>query len=350
MDLRKFVDFYGTRNIGQDLIALGPATYQVYKNIGDQELARSLIATVFWRAFTSTEAFDRAIRFLNATPFLRAESRIVIVPRFDHQHSDLLVLNPRLPPDWQPKSIDLDSQVFPSSEVSIGAKIVQRGGINSLIDSFVDAVVLEAAAVAQHTFSMMIARLPRTERLHVPIKAMRVKDDKVSNTSTAGVIAESTVNPRKVGVTAAFHGLQTKTVYVNGLVGSVARADLITDSAFIELKIMPKVGQLNTNGVMNSMTPRARQNASFIGATSGSCSSTITGWDQEIPTPSSQRQALIYTTRDAQQGDSGAALITDDKWIVGFAFERTLPGQIPEYCSWMWANSVMNALEIRLKN
>ena len=33
------------------------------------------------------------------------------------------------------------------------------------------------------------------------------------------------------------------------------------------------------------------------------------------------------------------ALVTDDDWIVGFAFERTVPGGVPVQCSWIWAES-----------
>lgn len=135
---------------------------------------------------------------------------------------------------------------------------------------------------------------------------------------------------------------------VDSLPGSVVRTDRLTDSAFLEVSGLAPQVNVPAGGVMRGMLPRGLQQAEFRGVTSGVISTTITAFNPELPNPSPNRQALIYTPRDAQPGDSGAALVTDDGYLVGFAFERTLPGAQPEHCSWVWAQSVLDALDVSL--
>jgi hypothetical protein len=143
-------------------------------------------------------------------------------------------------------------------------------------------------------------------------------------------------------------GSNASTVKVAGQTGTVIRTHAVTDSAFIEVPTRPSCSAVPTNGIMTGLAPRGSQQAKFVGFTSNQRATTIVGWDPQVPTPSGYRQACIYTGRDAQPGDSGSALVTDDDWIVGFAFERSLPGQNPVQCSWIWAESVMNALQVKL--
>jgi hypothetical protein len=348
MDLRQFVDQYASGHIGQDLINLGPASSRVYQRLNNEGLSRSLIATVFWRAFIASEAFDRVLQLLSASPTARTAARTVIVPRPDLQRFDLLILDPGLPPSTPPVSVDIDSHLFRSSEVSVGASRAALDGVPPAVGPDNTAVVGEAATYGNQSFAVVLAPAPGAERLSVPNTAVPV-DDGNGLLSTAGVIVECCRQAGIIGVTAALHGIGTaSTVAVNGLTGSVARSHPVTDSAFVTLPRRPTVTALYTKGVMSGIAPRGNQSASFIGGKSGARKTTITGWDPQIPTPSPHRQALIYTGRDAQPGDSGSALVTDDDWIVGFAFERSLPGHNPVQCSWIWADSVLNGLNVKL--
>jgi hypothetical protein len=198
-------------------------------------------------------------------------------------------------------------------------------------------------------YAVILASAPRVERLYVPSTPLDVFDASIGQNSTAGIVVEDLTKQGRVGVTAALHGISASStsVTVNGKSGTVIRTSLITDSAFIEVP-NPSTSAVTTKGVMSGLAPRGSQNADFVGAVSKKRTTTIVGWDPQVPTPSPHRQACLYTGRDAQPGDSGCALVTDDDWIVGFAFERTLPGQSPVQCSWVWAESVMNGLQVKL--
>jgi hypothetical protein len=348
MDLHEFIDRYASGHRGQDLINVGPASSRVYQRLRNEGQSRSLIATVFWRAFIASEAFERVLKLLRASPTARTAARTLIVPRPELQRFDLLILDPGLPSSTPPASIDIDSNLFSSSEVSIGASRAARDGVPPAIGSDNAAVVREAASNGNQSFGVVLAPAPRVERLYVPMTAVPV-DDGNGMRSTAGVVVECRGQSGIIGVTAALHGIgKASSVSVNGQNGLVVRSHPITDSAFVTLLTRPSVTALYTKGVMSGVPPGWKQKASFIGVKSGAQKTTITGWDPQIPTPSPYRQALIYTSRDAQPGDSGSALVTDNHWIVGFAFERTLPGDNPAQCSWVWADSVLNALNVRL--
>jgi hypothetical protein len=215
----------------------------------------------------------------------------------------------------------------------------------------------EAAALVEESFNsgkqpyaVVLAPSPGFERIMVPSQPLDVYSATSSQNSTAGVVVEDLIVPGRIGVTAALHGIGVGTsgVTVAGQTGTVLRTSQITDSAFVELSSKPVASPVTIKGVMSGLAPRGSQPASFVGLTSSKRATTIQGWDSQVPTPSSYRQACVYTGRDAQAGDSGSALVTDDDWVVGFAFERSLPGQNPVQCSWIWADSVMQALQVKL--
>jgi hypothetical protein len=98
---------------------------------------------------------------------------------------------------------------------------------------------------------------------------------------------------------------------------------------------------------MRGKLPNGLQRASFEGAVSLERQTFINSWDLGLPTIHRAAQRKIYTPRDAQPGDSGSALITDDGYLVGFAFERTPRDSPMQFCSWIWADSVFHALELQ---
>lgn len=358
MDQEQFVNQYASQQPGPDLITLGPATAQVYTHVLHADDARSIIATLFWQAFIVSEACDRTLNFLGVSPQGRQNARQIIVPRPALHRYDLLVYDSTIPSSFQPRYVDLDTTLFPMSELMIGANRVAQLGL--LPDTV--AVCEEVMLGALGTFGVLIAGAPKYEQVLLPGSALRVSVDGRPHpitravptiTSTAGIVVKC-LKDGWVGVTAAFHAVGTMTNEVkvddqNGTVnGTVSRFDHITDSVLIKLQRMPVVNAIPTKGIMAGMTPRAAQPASFIGAKSGRRGTTIKGWDAIIPSPSKFKQACVYTKRDAQPGDSGAALLTDDEWIVGFAFERSRSDELIEECRWIWADSVRKALEVAL--
>ena len=347
MDLESFMNVNGSTSRAVDLMQLGPASQMVYARVRNEGRTRTLIAGAFWRAFISSNAYLRALMLLGASSLSYSAARLLLAPQQHTGRFDLLVLDPGLPPAMPPRALGVDRQVFPVSDVFRGAKLAEQIGVPADLLNFSD-VVAEAAFQASQ-FNIVLAPHPPTESLAVPDPALTV-DDLAGSKSTAGVRVRCNRRPGLDGVTAAYHGLArgTGVVTVDGLTGSVVRTDRLTDSAFVEVPGLGAQVSTPSAGVMKGTLPRGLQRADFIGITSRRLPTTITGFNPELPNPSPNRQALIYTARDAQPGDSGAALVTDDGYLVGFAFERTLPGAQPEHCSWMWAQSVLDALDVSL--
>lgn len=348
MDLQQFMDRYANQHQGADLTAIGPASQRVFAKIGNEGVTRAIVANNYWRAFLASSAYRRTLSLLQASAQALTQARVVVVPRTVIDRFDLLVLDPGLPRGTPPRSLTVTPGLFRPQDVLAGANRAAQDGVPPAVGSDFLDLAREAAFHDRQEFAVVLAPPPETERLYVPSTPVPV-DDLASNISTAGVVVECLTNRRSIGVTAALHGVQGSiTVQVDGQRGTLLRSNPVSDSAFIELARQPNAAPLPTNGVMTGMTPRGNQPATFIGAMSGYTMTTITGWDPQIPNPSPYRQALVYTARDAQPGDSGAALVTDDSWIVGFGFERTLPNQHPAQCSWVWAESVLNHLNVKL--
>lgn len=345
MDLQDFMDLNAGLAPGDDLITSGRFSQAVYSVVRNEGTTRALIANNYWRAFLASDAFRRALIALDASTDALHGAQTIVVPREHLNRFDLLVLDPGLAGSSPPRPIELTPLNFLLSDVASGATAAAMSGTpNAIGRNFMD-LALETANDKRLRWSVVLAPKPKTERLHVPSTAIVVERG-----STAGVVVECLRNPGTVGVTAALHGVANAgwTVDVDGQPGSLLRASAITDSAFVSLAQAPMGNAIHTTGILSGIAPRGNQAASFVGMTSGATATTICGWDPQIPNPSANRQALVYTGRDAQPGDSGAALVTDAGEIVGFAFERTLPNQNPVQCSWVWADSVLRALEVKL--
>lgn len=348
LTLDQFVDRYADDRPASWLPDLGPVSKQLMSTIGNEGITASVLATNFWRAWLSSEGTKALLRRHGATPAEMGQRKAIIVPRPRLKRFDLIVFDPGLGTDFQPKRIELNGSLR-LPELQLGAQLAAT--TNPLRHLWEDApqAIAESFMGGKQPYTVILAPSPRVERLYVPIIPLDVFDASIGQHSTAGIVAEDLTKQGRMGVTAALHGISASStaVTVNGTTGTVIRTHQITDSAFIEVP-NPSCAALNATGVMSGLAPRGSQNANFVGAVSKKRTTTIVGWDPQVPTPSSHRQACIYTGRDAQPGDSGCALVTDDHWIVGFAFERTLPGQSPVQCSWVWAESVMNGLQVKL--
>jgi hypothetical protein len=271
----------------------------------------------------------------------------MIHPRRHLERFDLFVFDPGLGADFVPKIIDV-SESISESELQFAANLVSVTAPLRYIWEQAPQAARESLRDGKQPFSVLLAASPGYEKLFVPSSPLDVYSVSIGQHSTAGVVVEDLTKQGRIGVTAARHGIGSKPskVTVNGQTGTVVRVHEITDSAFIEVP-RPTRAAKSTHGIMRGFAPRGNQNADFVGVTTAKTTRIMT-WDPQVPDPSPVRQACVYTGRDAQPGDSGCALVTDDDWIVGFAFERTIPGANPIYCSWIWAESVMNGLQVKL--
>lgn len=179
--------------------------------------------------------------------------------------------------------------------------------------------------------------------------------------SSIGVIA--TDRNGISGVTASLHGIFDdadefectirnqgiqsvlgKEVYINGKPGIIRNADIISDSCFIEFT---PDGQniFELNGPMASRIPYVPESVDYIGLRSDH-RTVITGIDMGLHLVHPNRQLRVYTNPVTNPGDSGAALCSQDGYVVGFGHFRTGYGEPIEFSEWIWALSVYQSLNI----
>jgi hypothetical protein len=349
LNLTEFVNEFADQRTAKDLSSIGPLSLRVRDSTGSERRTASLLATNFWRGWLASEGAEKLLRTHGASSAGLDKCRTIIVPRPQLSRFDLVVLDPGLAPDFKPVHIDISASASLQG-LQFGARLSVTQ--NALRHIWEDApgLIAEAFNDRQQPYSVVLASSPRFERLMVPGQPLGVYSAVTNENSTAGAVVEDLNKPGRIGVTVALHGIGTTatSVTVDGQSGTVVRTSSVTDSAFVELPNKPSCSTLSIKGVMSGFAPRGNQKANFVGLTSTQRGTTIVGWDPQVPTPSGYRQACIYTGRDAQAGDSGSALVSDDDWIVGFAFERSLPGQNPVQCSWIWAESAFNALQVKL--
>ena len=89
--------------------------------------------------------------------------------------------------------------------------------------------------------------------------------------------------------------------------------------------------------------PRAFSEAFFSGAASGFKPTTIHTHDPGIVDPQPDLLCRVYTNPDTAEGDSGAALIDKDDYIVGFAMGISGYNSPWKYSYWVWAQQVYMA-------
>ena len=354
LDLTEFVDVHADQRIARDLSGIGPFSREVRDFLKSERTTAALLATHFWRAWLGSAGAEELLRAHGASPVGIANCRTIIVPRRDLYRFDLVVLDPG--PKWDFKPVNIDISATASlPQLQHGSYLSSPDNVPPLIRPAAPRLLSESFNDGQQPYAVVLAASPEFERLMVPDQPLYVDNKSAGEHSTAGAVVEDLTKAGRIGVTVALHGIgeagigeAVTAVTVAGQPGTVVRTSPVTDSAFIELPGKPSCSAVSIKGVLSGLAPRGSQTATFIGVTSSKRSTTITGWSPEVPTPSGYCQARVYTGRDAQPGDSGSALVTDDDWIVGFAFERSLPGRNPVQCSWIWAELVFNALQVKL--
>ena len=139
-------------------------------------------------------------------------------------------------------------------------------------------------------------------------------------------------------------------VTVGAIPGIVAGEDSVTDSVFIYIASgVPLAAARGAKGWLQGIAPRIGDVAVFDGATSAATTTTaVMGSDPGVASYSPYRQARVYTPPVTNPGDSGAALVEmSTDLVVGFAHERTEAGAFIEWSSWIWADSVFTALNVK---
>jgi hypothetical protein len=203
--------------------------------------------------------------------------------------------------------------------------------------------VTEALLITQPDIS--VSRRPRMVPLCAPSPNIEVQFG--GQKSTAGVFCRDAHGA--LGVTACFHGtgpVGTK-VQVGLQNSSVTIANNVQDLVFIPLNPGYNIPSLHgAAGVLNGRTPGQYESVEFDGATSGRVKTHVTSYDAGLLRSRATVQLRVQTPADTNSGDSGSALVNQDDKVVGFAFERSAFGEIPEMTDWIWAANAMKALNL----
>jgi hypothetical protein len=337
-DLAEFVDANANQTSGVALDEAGPSCLRLRQILGDAARARSVIATVFWQAFLHSPALFRAASHLHVSPGALLRSEALVVYRAWRERFDLLCFMPTA------TASPLSILVNPTpDEIMVGWNAAYGTAPTGPWSLATRGPLLAVEVVQkQAPFSLVVASPPLMEPTRPPSAACDVV---TGANSTAGVVARD--RHGRDGVTAAYHAIGSAvTATVNGVSGTVVRSDPISDSCFIEV-MPPAKGVRGSKGPMRNMLPRGQQSADFEGWTSKSLvKANIIAWSVELPNPTPRSQAKVYTQQISNPGDSGSALVTDDDYVAGFAFERSAYNTIPDFSSWIWADSVFQALDL----
>lgn len=203
--------------------------------------------------------------------------------------------------------------------------------------------LIQALRIAQP--EVVVAPKPRMERLCVPSPFSEVKT--VGERSTVGIYCRDSGG--RPGVTACFHGTgpEGTKVWVAGRECTVAAANPVQDIVFIPLPDLgaPSVAA-GIQGVLSNRTPSQYDSARFEGATSGSRSTSIASHDAALLRRRPTVQLKVQTPADTNKGDSGSALIDSQGQVIGFAFEKSAFGEVPQITDWIWAANALAALQL----
>ena len=304
MDITQFVDSNTDQQIGTLLDDAGPHAKRLRdENLHNEGKTRSHVATAFWQAFL-----------------------LVLMPGN--------IGSPRSAP-VTPLATALREGWYAAGS---GAPAPRKPNIRNNPDLAVEALH------AGQPFTIIALSSPETEPLAVLSPSCPI----MPGLSSAGILAEDKLGRK--GVTAALHAVgSARIVTVAGGPGTVVATDQMSDSCFIELPIpLPPVGVAGQKGPLRWMLPRGQQAATFEGQATPGGRTVITGWSPDAPDVKRYSQIKVYTNKDTNPGDSGAALITDDDFIAGFAFERSKFNAAFDFSSWIWAHSVYDALELEI--
>lgn len=364
----------------------------LYPVIGNEGRTRVVLSAAFWQVLTSTEIFQSLLKQLGLQDPLCDGGRLIlsIHGNDDEPRYDLLILSPHLPAD-QMRSLPLERLLHSFSFIPGDFTRASEQWINSRYKELNTSrqenlltegtykrqtLLLEALTprrglrfveelIQAQRFSLLLAPMPKmvpTNAVVSPAWGIGLGMGTAA-ISTAGVF--TTDRQGRFGVTACLHGVVAspdtiydmfnaqgaaafvdKTVYVDNQPGIIRSVDLITDSCFIELDPQQVPNSQSNQGPLKDKPPYRREPVMFEGLTSSKQNTVITDIDVSIPLVGRGEQAKVYTPAVTNPGDSGAALVNKDGYVLGFNHRRTGLGESIEFAEWIWAQSVYNALRL----
>jgi hypothetical protein len=309
----------------------------------DPNLVTQAMSRLFWRAY-----------FLNlsggfTSPF--PIERSIIVGTLDETSFDALILSPAIN-----RIIRVTPEILPIILSQYSRMTHDLMLLSSQLTGLEKNINDVAVEVGPHFFSDVVENLSpeilagpvvQMTDLCVPTPPWELEAQESGHHSTSGALASN--KEGVVGITGALHatGRKGSHVIISGKVSEVLIHNEITDAVFIQLPDGVNVRPLEARqGPMILRPPYAREPATFSGISNEEGKTIITGHDPPLPLHYPGMQLRVYTDPVIDFGDSGAALVNTEGYLVGFAYQRTPFGAPYHFATWVWAHSVFESLEI----
>jgi hypothetical protein len=334
---------------GVPLTLAGPSSALVARTVGSPDTGQSFLAGVFWWLFTRSEAYRDVKRRLGASK----RARPIVVSHADGTRFDLLFLDPRR--RRRRNAIRLEGEQTQARFVS---PVVPHERLNALLhrsklDSFLESGTLLSSAqelAATSIFGVAIVNAPREVSTCAVSPAVPLKKRGNNAVATLGsFLAEAEKPVDTCLATTANHavGRRWRTLTIDGVVLDVIRRHNQSDSCLARVNRAVLNGR-QRNGFKGPLrrTPRTNCPAAFDGAASGITRTIVTSYDPAIIDPQPDEMCRVYTEADTAMGDSGAALIDEDDFILGFAWRRSRYDSPVQFSSWVWAEQVYMAHDL----
>jgi hypothetical protein len=335
--------------MGRDSQAGPPSTLvaaRYAEALEDPVGARALVATIFWQAFTQLPQYAQFLDAADLGPAGMPWRHEIIVPHGNEPwRYALVVLDKHVPAE---PVIQIPSVT--DAELASGWRRFERLTRSLRVPSQYEDLLREEPTMtveAGRSFSsgVIVAQLPAlVPTASVPTSPIRILD-KSPTGGMVGVFARDIHG--RVGVTLAHHAVQQDStdVILSGRKARIVSRDEATDSCFAIVEdVDDGTFDLRSNPSLRDRPPNPHERLTFERDALQSVTTEVTGWDKKLPfvlTPWSHLR--VFTEPTTTQGDSGLALVVDEKLLVGFASYRTAETSNIEFSAWTWAHSVLCA-------
>jgi hypothetical protein len=329
----------------------------VYQVIGNESRTDPTVAAILSQIVLDTPQFTQKLLQRRLTPAHAGSREVMVLPRSAWGEYVLLVAD-----DDLPEAMSTEVLVLDLDSVQHGLHQWRHRTAGDRHAKF-DSHVAPLFEVYQHlseehlptiqSFAVYFVRRPRRVLTSAPIPGWKIQSIGIKGWTTAGCRVQHADG--RTGVTSARHFFPGAAAYgtavtVGTLHGIVAEEDSMSDSVFIHIASgVALSGARGAKGWLQRVAPRVGDTAEFDGATAARTVKTaVSATDPGVVSYSPYRQARVYTAPVTNPGDSGAALVeSTSDLVVGFAHERTEAGALVEWSSWIWADSVFKALNVR---
>ena len=325
---------------GRPLAEAGPACARVVEALAAPEAGQSFLAGVFWWLFTHSEAYKYSRKSLRAS----RRARPIVVSHAEGTRFDLLLLDPRrrrrmaaLPPERVQAF-----RRFRLSDLQRLDNLIRRFRLDGSLESDTLAESAQELA-ASSSFGVAIVNAPRevpTCSLSPAVSLQSASNDPVATLGSFFIDA-GTVDTCLATTANHALGRRSRTLKIDGATLEVVRRHNRSDSCLVRVhkSVLDGRQQNGLSGPLHS-TPSLYTYATFDGAASGVTRTRITSFDTAIVDPQPDEMCRVYTDADTARGDSGAALVDENDFIVGFAWRRSRYDARVQFSSWVWAEQV----------